>query len=72
MNLNKQQKRLWEKSLWEEEAKKDSRSKAFYIPKYLRDIGETGIEELDRTIDQIRKIANKIDDIYTRKESTNV
>lgn len=68
MNLNKQQKRLWEESLWEEKEKKDSRSKAFYLPKYLRDIGKTGIEELDETIDQIREIANRIDYIYTEQQ----
>jgi hypothetical protein len=56
---------IWREEKWVAEAKRESLRKAYYLPKYLRDIGETGHKEIDEIIEQMSKLAQKISDHYT-------
>lgn len=55
--------------IWRDEQAKDremeiSRSKAYYLHKYLSDIGPTGYQELDAMVEKVRGIAEEIDAHY--------
>jgi hypothetical protein len=55
---------IWREERWVEEAKKEALSKAYYLPRHMRDIGETGHKEIDEVIEQMSKLAQKISDHY--------
>ena len=52
---------LWRREEQEKRDQEESRDKAYYLYKGLRDIGDTGSDELDQMINEIKKIADKIE-----------
>jgi len=58
---------LWRREQQELEWMAKDRSKAYYLPKYIRDICNTGDVELNALVDEMRKISYKIDEHWSKQ-----
>jgi hypothetical protein len=54
---------LWRREQQEEEWAEESRLKARYLVKYLRDVGDTKNAEAESKLNEIRKLADKLFDL---------
>ena len=66
MALNSKQKEqadLWRQSILDEQYAEQSKDKALYLWKYLRNIGDTMNPEVEQRLSKIRKLVDEIKNI---------